>query len=563
MQNITAPEAVLPAPPSPAASHSPCEHGAVEDGAQQQQRPISRLGRAPHPPSTISTASSEDRPPQDVERHVFRKSTLDLEGNAGRGRRRKKRFSMKNSGESGTPFGMNCYILLAIVVLYAALVGAHFFNWTPWEKILLTNGAFADRCNDNSWAPCSAQTEEVRGLLPIVTVSMFSFTFLAGLLLDIIGPKICCLIGTCFLIAGWGLLACTSLGVNTYKLGFFLMGAGTDPAFFGTLCVANLFPGYNSTIIAMLGSARSVSNLWPYVLNEISSPFPGFTFPRMAILFSGVYVACLAVVLLLIPYQPYSLPETSQPTPSTGGGEDGTKGGTDVKRIQSCVSNEGASSTAPASLSLKQQLQRLWTHSSNPLYLPIIGLCIANILRNNFYLTSAATQLGPAEPFLSLVNVLTFIPGPILGLIVDKYGPLCVLVGVNTTNSLVFVVLLLGPLLGSNSAAHDAMRYMSVILAFPGIGFLLNQVYCYIAVYFPQADMGKLAGFACFVAGICGLVVTPMTTYAERIHSFWEMNLVNIVLSFIAYALIGFLIWKHRSSRAEEENKAETGQSYV
>lgn len=34
---------------------------------------------------------------------------------------------------------------------------------------------------------------------------------------------------------------------------------GADPAFFGLLSIANLFPGWNSTVMSILGAARSVS----------------------------------------------------------------------------------------------------------------------------------------------------------------------------------------------------------------------------------------------------------------------------------------------------------------
>lgn len=126
---------------------------------------------------------------------------------------------------SQTPFGLNRFLLLTIIIGYSICIGPHFFNWIPWEKILLNAGAFQELCPSNDI--CSAQEEKIASLLPLTAAVMFCFTFLAGILLDTIGPKICCLFGSFLFICGWLSLSIASKSRNTYAIGFALMGAGT------------------------------------------------------------------------------------------------------------------------------------------------------------------------------------------------------------------------------------------------------------------------------------------------------------------------------------------------
>lgn len=461
-----------------------------------------------------------------------------------------------------TPFGINRFVLLLIVILYSICVGSHFFNWTPWETILKRSGAFSELCPTSK--VCKAQEEKIASLLPLASVVMFSFTFIAGMVLDVIGPKVCCLFGNILLICGWILLKISSSSRNIYAFGFALMGAGTDPAFFGTLSIANLFPGYCSTVISILGAARSVSNVLPFLMQEINEYDSNFTFSYMALIFVILYLICFLAVVFLIPWKPYRLILSKDPPASNSVFELGVLGiaasshphsvpaGDDLSRSKSDerieVGEIEKSKCREAWRELKIQFKALWRGMRSPLYYPIIIVMIINMIRNNFYLTSASKQLGSAITALTIVNMLAFIPGPILGFIVDKCGPLKVIAGLNTTNLLTFVTLLIGQV-ATNYTLTSAMNYTSTILAFPGIGFLLSQIYCYVSVIFPPADMGKLAGLASFMAGLCGLVVNPMYAWSSDKQSFWEMDTINIGLSLLNYFFIIFLMFKLRSTQ--------------
>lgn len=302
--------------------------------------------------------------------------------------------------------------------------------------------------------------------------------------------------------------------------------------------------------------------MFPPLMQFVNARTPSFVFSHMAMVFVGMYSICFVIVLFLIPARPYRPPSpellpTSGSISDTSGAiavsESGLEDSVKMEKAKRCIGQTWSS--------LVKQFRALWKNIGSPLYLPIVAIQIINMIRNNFYLASASKQLGDrGTNALSIVNILAFIPGPILGLIVDKWGPLVVIAGINTTNILVFIAVLGGQLCSSSTVA-STLNVISTILALPGIGFLLSQMYCYVSMVFPPEDMvsfhysknlllllqGKLAGFASFVAGLCGLVVNPMYSWSAYNDSFWEMDVVSIGISLVNYVLIIFLVWKIRT----------------
>lgn len=581
-----------------------------------------------------------------------------------------------------TPYSMNRYILFTIILVYTVCIGSHFFNWPSWEAVFRENDVYGFLCDGTTpnrspvtskGAPfCNERKKAMDRLFFIVQACMFSFSFVAGMVLDVIGTKVCCMFGLVLFLLGWTAIAVSSSKCELYPLAFALIGAGTDPAFFGTLSISNVFPENPSLIIALLGAARSVSNLWPKMLHYFATKAPTvFTMQGIALFFCAMYVGCLVLVILLVPSISYRIvardPTVAREVTLMNKLELAAIGAapaqTEVEAldgprlVSSTLDNQATSdllaiqgvvpvptATAPAavcspmlSAAVSRQLSRvnegyyedearkraLSTHNYNvhasslaahdgnaltnrrqqqmafdqplnvdkdlidpkksseatrwdrcrgslwfmlvelkvpflklksPLYFPIVLFSIANILRNGYYLVSAKDRLGSAQELLIIMNLLGFVPGPFCGYLVNRYSPFVVMHGLNVCIGIVFLLVLIAGQI-SNPSVADGFNYASTVFALPFIGFLLSQVYCYIALVFDPADLGKLAGFASLVAGFCGLATEPMTQLARRI-GFAKMDILNLVITVICFFLLWFVKWRLDVQTKQEDAAA-------
>lgn len=520
-----------------------------------------------------------------------------------------------------TPFGLNRYLLLAIMLVYVVAVGTHFFNWVAWEDIFRLNGIYSEKCNvlegGEASGNCMTQDAQYDKMFVVFQLCMFSFSFIGGMLLDVIGPKLCCAFGNLMLVLGWLCLAIASPSRQLYYVGMAFVGAGSDPAFFGTLSISNLFPESSSLVIALLGAARSVSNMWPMLFYQLGSASPSvFSMAGISVIFIIMYGGCFVLVLLLVPGSSYTV-MTRDPTvareltlvnklelASIGAapaqaevdaidgdvvratdaeqGEQPHQTAADAKHSvpQRLVSShqlkrmmensEKESRTLPEQSPLKKQtfcektraagalvwteLKVLGAHILLPLYFPVVLLSISNLMRNGYYLLSAKRRLDEAKLTLQIVNILAFLPGPVCGYAVNRWGPFTVMNALNVFMGLVFVcVMIAGSVSGAVVSA--VFKHASAVLALPFIGFLLSQVYCYIALVFDPADLGKLAGFASFVAGLCGFATTWMTELAEASVGYFWMDFINLVITFISFGLTFFLMWRLSVKRREAAQK--------
>lgn len=531
-------------------------------------------------------------------------------------------LEQKASVSPKVPFGLHPLVLFGIVLIYTVCVGSHFFNWVAWERIFRHNQLLSAGCPPESLLPnsevvCKPQAAGFNYMFLIFQLCMFSFSFVAGMVLDIVGPKMCCLFGNVMLILGWICFAVSSSSPALSNLSMGLIGAGTDPAFFGTLSVANLFPEHSSIIIAILGAARSVSNLWPMLFYQLTVHIPSvFSIAGIGIFFVILYGGCFVLVLLFIPSAPFSVP-SKDPTivhavtlvntlelanigaaPAQAEVDDGVAllatsdveekaVGTHIKenlkhslpkRLASSrqlsrmldnpergsrpVGSPSAALSTPEGgkckvvlTSLAREFKVLGAHLLSPLYFPVVIISVSNLIRNGYYNLTAKERLGSASITLQIVNVLAFVPGPICGYIVNRWSPFVVMHGLNGFMAMVFTCLIIA---GQTTGMFSVVLYhMSAVLFLPFVAFLLSQVYCYIALVFDPADMGKLSGFASFIAGVCSFATKPLAEAKSSTVGFLYMDIVNLVVTFLTVGLTLYLVWKVRLQRVEAEKQGQ------
>ncbi|PFH36557.1 hypothetical protein BESB_047490 [Besnoitia besnoiti] len=232
------------------------------------------------------------------------------------------------------PCGFNRFLLLAVYFVYSLLTARVYFAWPNLSNLLFRNDAYIWLCDESEpdmrlpenggrRYRCEAQNSEVGKLFVTCLAFAFSCSLLAGILLDFLGARITAMLGQLCNLLSWLLLAFAGKGCETYFPAFILMGVGSDVGYLPLLSSANLFPGHEGLVIALLGAAKSASFAMPTILDVTENAYDNIHLKEVSI---GYAVCgpglCFVLALVLIPLQVFKpwnefvcLEEEAQPHP--------------------------------------------------------------------------------------------------------------------------------------------------------------------------------------------------------------------------------------------------------
>lgn len=399
------------------------------------------------------------------------------------------------------------WVYVACTLVLAFIFGAPFLNWPPFTTLFDEAGAYNSVCTpdsegyregDDGLLYCKEKLVWIDTLATFTGSTMFCFTFVGGVLLDCFGSKVCTATGGAGLLLGWLIIASSGIHFNGFKAGMFFLGAGTDLCIFGLLPAANLFPGYNSTVIAMLGTARSLTFTVPIIMKALLVN-AGFSLRAIALGFSAILVASLCVVIFFVPSQPF--PRTTAHVQLDFEPGEGKISLREHLNRRPRISWDAFSKTAKAQAADWFTFARTWG------YLAFLPVAATVTIRNGYYASSYQVHLPDVKTFYEIMNPLSFIPCPLLGLFADKVSAaLCVaFLAICAAGSMLL-------------AMFDTLvtQYISVLFNWLFIAFISSQFYCYVGAVYPQRQMGKLAGFAMLFGGICGLASNNMYNFASQ-----------------------------------------------
>ncbi|CDJ50539.1 hypothetical protein, conserved [Eimeria brunetti] len=217
------------------------------------------------------------------------------------------------------PCGVGRYFVLVVYVIYAFLTARVYFAWPNLSNLLFRADAYGWLCdqylrdgNPDMRDPrfggkryiCEDQNSAVGNIFVTCLAFAFSFSLAAGLLLDYLGPRITAAIGQLMNLLAWALLSLASESTQTYIAAFIFMGIGSDIGYLPLLSSANLFPGHEGLIVAILGASKSASFAVPTILDKIEVANPGIGLREVCLGYALVGPGlCFIVSLFLIPYK--------------------------------------------------------------------------------------------------------------------------------------------------------------------------------------------------------------------------------------------------------------------
>ncbi|XP_026192109.1 uncharacterized protein LOC34618810 [Cyclospora cayetanensis] len=217
------------------------------------------------------------------------------------------------------PCGVGRYFLLVVYVIYAFLTARVYFAWPNLSNLLFRSNAYSWLCdsyladgkpdmrldiNGGKRYICEEQNSAVGNIFVTCLAFAFSFSLAAGLLLDYLGPRITATIGQVMNALAWILLAFGSESSQTYYAAFIFMGIGSDIGYLPLLSAANLFPGHEGLIVAILGASKSASFAVPTILDKIEAGYADISLRNVCLGYAALGPGlCLILAFVLVPYK--------------------------------------------------------------------------------------------------------------------------------------------------------------------------------------------------------------------------------------------------------------------
>lgn len=428
------------------------------------------------------------------------------------------------------------WLIVTFFSIMSVLIGPTFFNWPPLFDIFSKANAYSHLCKptdptfelrSRGEIYCLNKNLAISSMFPVTVTTMFAFDLVAGMLLDCVGSKITCLAGILCQCLGWVIIGVSGRSFNGYLFGLVLQAAGADPSFFGLLSVANLFPGWESTIIAVLGSARSLSYANCLIMQAVLKS-GSITLPYVAFAWAIIVLACGVLTFFFVPFQSFpKLPIGSKLERDEN--QDGKTKYSEVLTRKPQVNFKVFKKEA------KDQFKGFLQYGLTLNYALFCILPAIAMLRNSYYSVSFAQHLPNTIQLYSLLNPLSFIPCPLVGIFSDRVSTTLTILGLAVFGAIsMFLVMFRG----------IAFEYLSLFLNFIFISFCISQFYCYISYIYPQKEMGKLIGVALLIGGLVSLAATPMFDFATKARQFFTMDLIIVCLELVAIVVCLYLYFK-------------------
>lgn len=449
-----------------------------------------------------------------------------------------------------TGFRYNRWVMLVLYTMVSCFTGLLHGGFSEWQPIIYKTGAFSYMCNETNEKPfvvdseitfktCDDRDKTVNNLSTISFFVHFGLSPLNGYILDRLGGRICYLYGQFLILLAFALLAIFGSYSYIWHVFFFLLGFSSDAAYLPLLQASKYFPGRESLVFGIMGSARSSSFGLALLLKIIffyGPPMKEDQFYILAIL----YVCTVSFFSLIVGF--FFMPQKSnivhdEETRIKEGLQKSSSGHKDLEvKENGIINGEKSSETGVGKLAYyNKMLKKLWKHPQKWEYLIVVFICGMSVLRLNYYLKSNRSFFiydgHNITTVFSVSTVLAFIPAPFFGYLTDKCGPLFVLTVNNTLLLLSFLCLFFRPIF---------FRYLSIVFFFFFVSFCLSVYHCYIDKKYPKEHFGKLSGFMFVVSAFFLLFNFYLTHLTDSVFTYKkEKNYFPVVTGL---CVIGFIV---------------------
>ncbi|CAH0047899.1 unnamed protein product [Clonostachys solani] len=191
-------------------------------------------------------------------------------------------------------------------VLYCLFSAGVVFGYAAIKPVLKAEGAYQDTCSDSPDADVCVEIH-LNLMFTVAAVGTNVAALPVGAILDNFGPRVCGIIGSCFLFLGALVLAyAKSMPLDAFLLGYLLLALGGPFTFISSFHLSNAFPRHSGLILALLTGAFDSSSAVFLVYRLLYNSTEGsFQLRKFFLLYLIVPVVILILQLFLMPRTSY------------------------------------------------------------------------------------------------------------------------------------------------------------------------------------------------------------------------------------------------------------------
>ncbi|UKJ88797.2 major facilitator superfamily MFS-1 protein [Theileria orientalis] len=473
---------------------------------------------------------------------------------------------------------VNSYLRLIAYAMITVLTGCVYWGWNGIQEMLYKAGSFEHLCQgqmdisytyigDNPYIDCGLRKSNINNLYTLTFTTHFVFFLFGGLLLDFLGPKIVFIGSQAINFLSWMLICAMPKNEWALAASFFMIGATTETIYTPLLTVSHYFPNNRSFVISILGSMRSISFVVPTVLGLI---FRSKSFaPNSLYVIGLIYGFCGNVLcgiaggyLLQWKFTSPKEPEQTRNSVDLMLPDDVEQEELNsielIERMAPKTENrfkkamKKMSSRVSAGLKHKQLLEFIIVTLNASLFMTGIGF-VNKSQREIFENSIGETVVDIYKYF----NILSFVPAPFLGLVMDRFGPAVVMAILNVSGFIFYM------LVSFNSYATKLIACFFYVIA---ASLCLSSIYCYINTRFDKKHFGSHLGIILSLVGMLSLTNNPLYDFAViKLSHLRPFNLRPVTLGLMGYmvfcSIMSFALIYISATTTPEHLKIKHSQS--
>ncbi|BAM41072.1 major facilitator superfamily MFS-1 protein [Theileria orientalis strain Shintoku] len=473
---------------------------------------------------------------------------------------------------------VNSYLRLIAYATMTVLTGCVYWGWNGIQEMLYKAGSFEELCEgqadavftyigDLPYIDCGLRKSNINNLYTLTFTTHFAFFIIGGILLDVLGPKIVFIGSQAINLLSWMLICTMPKNETALAASFFMIGATAETIFTPLLTVSHYFPKNRSFVISILGSMRSISFVVPTVLGFI---FRSKTFTPNSLYFIGIMYGICGNVLCgiaggyLLQWK-FTSPKQAEPSDQYVDlmiNNDVEEEDLDSMELtdQEEPKRENRfkrglkimSSSLVAAFKHKQLLEFIIVTLSASLFMTGIGF-INKSQREIFENSIGETVVDIYKYF----NILTFVPAPFLGLVMDRFGPAVVMAILNISGFLFYM------LVSFNSYYTKLIACFFYVVA---ASLCLSSIYCYLNIRFTKKYFGAQLGIILGLIGVLSFTNNPLYDFAVlKLSHLRPFNFRPVTLGLMGYmafcSIMSFALIYISATTTPEHLKIKNSQS--
>eukprot|EP00375_Theileria_parva_P000901 XP_763571.1 hypothetical protein [Theileria parva strain Muguga] len=422
----------------------------------------------------------------------------------GRSRRRRERRKFTFP----TPKPVQKLITYIFMIL---LTGCTYWGWSGIQEILYKAGSYEHLCENvleksvmiiggKEYTDCGPRKSGINNLFTIAFSSHFISSVFIGAILDNLGSKYVYIIGQALNFIAWVFIGALPKVHCVLVTAFFIIGITAEAIYMPLLSLSYSFESKRSAVIGLMGCARTVSYLVPSLMSMIYQI--DFFKPQYLYIICTVYaivgnLGCLMVGFLMV--------DGTYDNPLEEPDEEEEILEIKIDSSKNLPLIDKAKKFFEKALTRAQLKEYGCLAFSNSIFLTAIGF--VNKANREMLITS---NKKTAVEIFKYLNVLSFIPGPILGKLADTYGADKILWTIQCFGLGYYVF---------TGMDFFISKICACVCYFVSSSLCVSINYYYINQRFPRKYFGVLVGFIFFIAGLTNLFNIPLYNLGSKT---WE-----------------------------------------